>query len=115
MPELRTISYCHYTDEQQIPVPEIFQSGNTSWKHLDREISFCSKTMYHYCQFKSFRLKDFELLLEVVEGMNFTNDIYLLYTIRQNIPDNYNLVKFSIEFIENFLSLGISFYSVRLQ
>lgn len=43
---------------------------------------------------------NFELFMEVIDEFDFINDKYLMRTIKKNIPLDYDLSKFTIEFIK---------------
>jgi hypothetical protein len=42
---------------------------------------------------------DFGLFMQIVEEFDFVNDTHLMRTIKKNIPLDYDLNNFSIEFI----------------
>lgn len=56
----------------------------------------------------------FELFLEVVDQFDYMNDLQLFYTIRKNIPIDYNLETFSKEFIQELLKIKTFYVLSRI-
>ena len=80
-----------------------FTTGKIFWKFSNVEIFFVCIMNVSLLYDLKVPEEGFDLLLQVIEQFDYTNDQKLMQTIKKNIPEKYDLNNFSIDFIKELL------------